>query len=229
MVIVPPVLSRPVAISGMAELESIALDRHVGDAPNTVYSNASAASDDSLFEWIFGANYVVADGDVNGVTLANCGPGAPPVQNCADYALRNDLGATVIEGDCASNQFSPESFGLYYVTGNCTISGLTVGSKNAPVIIVVFGQATLKNAILFGMLFVHSDNIALANASSGYRMDMQSATIFGSLVVEGDLTMTGNSVIVYDDTSLNNDPYKLPTKARFARVPGSWLDRQQGF
>ena len=207
----------------------IALDRHVGDAPNTVYSNASAASDDSLFEWIFGANYVVADGDVNGVTLANCGPGAPPVQNCADYALRNDLGATVIEGDCASNQFSPESFGLYYVTGNCTISGLTVGSKNAPVIIVVFGQATLKNAILFGMLFVHSDNIALANASSGYRMDMQSATIFGSLVVEGDLTMTGNSVIVYDDTSLNTDPYKLPTKARFARVPGSWLDRQQGF
>jgi hypothetical protein len=207
----------------------IALDRHVGDAPNTVLSNASAASDDSLFEWIFGANYVVADGDVNGVTLANCGPGSPPTQNCADYALRNDLGATVIEGDCASNQFSTESFGLYYVTGNCVIDGQTVGSKNAPVIIVVFGQATLKNAILFGMLFVHSDNIALANASSGYRMDMQSATIFGSLVVEGDLTMTGNSVIVYDDTSLNNDPYKLPTKARFARVPGSWLDRQQGF
>ena len=207
----------------------IALDRHVGDAPNTVLSNASAASDDSLFEWIFGVNYVVADGDVNGVTLANCGPGSPPTQNCADYALRNDLGATVIEGDCASNQFSAESFGLYYVTGNCTISGVTVGSKNAPVIIVVFGQATLKNSVLFGMLFVHSDNIGIENASSGYRMDMQSASIFGSLVVEGDISMTGNSIIVYDDTSLNNDPYKLPTKARFARVPGSWLDRQQGF
>ena len=192
-------------------------------------SNASAASDDSLFEWIFGVNYVVADGDVNGVTLANCGPGSPPTQNCADYALRNDLGATVIEGDCASNQFSAESFGLYYVTGNCTISGVTVGSKNAPVIIVVFGQATLKNSVLFGMLFVHSDNIGIENASSGYRMDMQSASIFGSLVVEGDISMTGNSIIVYDDTSLNNDPYKLPTKARFARVPGSWLDRQQGF
>ena len=41
--------------------------------------------------------------------------------------------------------------------------------------------------------------------------------------------MTGNSVIVYDNTSLNVDPYKLPTKARFARVPGSWLDKQQGF
>ena len=62
---------------------------------------------------------------------------ATPTQNCADYALRNDLGATVIEGDCASNQFSPESFGLYYVTGNCVIDGQTVGSRNAPVIIVV--------------------------------------------------------------------------------------------
>ena len=207
----------------------IALDRHVGDAPNTILSNASAASDDSLFEWIFGVNYVVADGDINGVTLANCGPASPPTQNCADYALRNDLGATVIEGDCAANQFSAQSFGLYYVTGNCVIDGVTAGSKNAPVIIVVFGQATLKNATLFGMLFVHSDNIGIENASSGYRMDMQSATIFGSLVVEGDISMTGNSIIVYDDTSLNTDPYKLPTKARFARVPGSWLDRQQGF
>ena len=30
-------------------------------------------------------------------------------------------------------------------------------------------------------------------------------------------------------TALNTDPYKLPSKARFARVPGSWLDKQQGF
>lgn len=207
----------------------IALDRHVGAAPNTDFSNASAASDDSLFEWIFGVNYVVADGDVNGVTLANCGPASPPIQNCADYALRNDLGANVIEGDCASGQFSASSYGLFYVTGNCVIDGVTAGSKNAPVIIVVFGQATLKNAVLFGMLFVHSDNIAIENASSGYRFDMQGATVFGSIVVEGDTTMTGNSIIVYDDTSLNTDPFKLPSKARFARVPGSWLDRQQGF
>ncbi|CAN5138194.1 hypothetical protein BH11PSE14_BH11PSE14_13770 [soil metagenome] len=206
----------------------IALDKRVGDPPNTLASNASAASDDSIFEWIFGVNYVVADHDINGVTLSNCGAGSPPTQNCADYALRNDLGATVIEGDCASNQFDSSSYGLFYVTGNCTIDGVTAGSKDAPVIIVVFGQANLKNAVLYGMLFVHSDNIALANASSGYRMDMQSATIFGSLIVEGDLSMTGNSVIVYDNTSLNVDPYKLPSKARFARVPGSWLDRQRG-
>jgi hypothetical protein len=207
----------------------IPLDKQVGSPPNTPASNASAASDDSPFEFVFGVNYVVADHDVTGTTQTNCGSGTPPTQNCADYALRNDLGATVIEGDCASNQFDASSYGLFYVTGNCTINGITVGSKNAPVIIVVFGQAVLKNAILFGMLFVHSNNIGIDNASSGYRFDMQGATVFGSIVVEGNTSMTGNSVIVYDNTSLNVDPYKLPAKARFARVPGSWLDREKAF
>jgi type II secretory pathway pseudopilin PulG len=207
----------------------IALDRAVGSPPNTLASNASAASDDSLFEFIFGVNYVVADRDITGTTLTNCGSGSPPTQNCADFALRNDLGAEVIEGDCAPNQFGPTSYGLYYVTGNCTIDGVVAGSKDAPVIIVVFGEAVLKGATLYGMLFVHSNDIQIQNASSGYRLDMQGATIFGSLIVEGDISMTGNSVIVYDNTSLNADPYKLPSKARFARVPGSWLDRQQGF
>lgn len=207
----------------------IALDKQVGSPPNTPASNASAASDDSLFEWVFGVSYVVADHDLTGTTLTNCGTGSPPNQNCADFALRNDLGATVIEGDCAADQFDTSSYGLFYVTGNCSINGITVGSKHAPVIIVVFGEAVLKDAVLFGMLFVHSNNIAISNASSGYRFEMQGATVFGALVIEGNTTLTGNSIIVYDDSSLNVDPNKLPAKARFARVPGSWLDRQRAF
>jgi Tfp pilus assembly protein PilX len=207
----------------------VALDKAVGAPPNTPASNSSAASDDSPFEFIFGINYVVADHDVTGTTLSNCGTGASPSQNCADFALRNDLGATVIEGDCAANQFDASSYGLYYVTGNCTMSGVTIGSKNAPAIIVVFGNATLKNSTLFGMLFVHSNNIAIENASSGYRFDMQGGTVFGAVVVEGNTTLTGNSILVYDDTSLNVDTYKLPAKARFARVAASWFDRQGGF
>src|SRR6185503_3518850 len=42
----------------------VALDKAVGSPPNTAVSNASAASDDSPFEWIFGVNYVVADHDI---------------------------------------------------------------------------------------------------------------------------------------------------------------------
>jgi hypothetical protein len=207
----------------------IALDKQIGSPPNTAASNADAASDDSPFEWVFGVNYVVADHDITGTTLTNCGSASPPTQNCADYAMREDLGATVIEGSCASGQFGPESYGLYYVTGNCTIDSVTVGSANAPVIIVVFGDAVLKNTVLYGMLFVHSDTISTETGSTHYRFDMQGATIFGALAVEGNISISGNSILVYDDTSLNVDPFKLPTKARFARLPGGWLDSDKGF
>ena len=205
----------------------VALDRQVGSPPNTPASNASAASDDSPFEWIFGVNYVVADHDITGTTLTNCG--SEGNQNCADFALRNELAATVIEGDCAADQFNANSFGLYYVTGNCDMRGGTIGSEDAPVIIVVFGSAVLKDERFYGLLFVHSDNLGVQNIASGYRLDMQNATVFGSIVVEGKMSVTGNTVLVYDDTSLNLDPFKLPTRIRFARLPGSWLDRQRGF
>ena len=143
--------------------------------------------------------------------------------------MREDLGATVIEGNCASNQFNTDSYGLYYVTGDCTIDGVTVGAALAPVIIVVFGDAVLKNATLYGTLFVHSNNIGTETASSHYRFTMQGATIFGSLSVEGNISLTGNSILVYDNTSSNVDPFKLPTKVRFARVPGGWLDSGKDF
>ena len=207
----------------------IALDKAIGSAPNTPLSNASAASDDSPFEWMFGVNYVVADHDITGTTLTNCGAESPPTQNCADYALREDLGATVITGNCAANQFNADSYGLYYVTGDCTINGVTIGSPKAPVIIVVFGDAVLKSAVLYGMLFVHSNNIATETSSTHYRFSMQDATVFGALAVEGNISLTGNSILVYDDTSINVDPFKLPTKVRFARVPGGWLDSGKDF
>jgi hypothetical protein len=188
--------------------------------------NAGVLDDDSLFEWIFGIPYVVADRDPNGITLTNCGPSG--TQNCADFALRDDLGATV-QATCAG--IDANSSGLYYITGDCNITGV-VGSADSPVILAVFGNADLgSNAVLYGMLFVHSDNIAADNASScpsACKFSMNGSTVFGSIVIEGDVAMAGNPIIIYDDTSINSDPHKLPTGARFARVPGSWLDARSG-
>jgi hypothetical protein len=187
---------------------------------------AGALDDDSLFEWIFGVSNVVADRDATGQTLHNCGGGT---EDCAAYALTTDLGATTI-ADCSG--LDTTSSGLYYVTGDCAITA-TVGSADSPVIIVTFGNADLgPNSILYGMLFVHSDNIANENASacpSACKFSMNGGTVFGSVVIEGDIKMAGNPVIIYDDTSINSDPNKLPPGARFARVPGSWLDSRSGF
>jgi hypothetical protein len=188
---------------------------------------AGVTNDDSLFEWIFGVDNVVADHDVNGQTLHNCGPSS--TQDCADYDLREVLGATVL-GSCAS--LNSASTGLFYVTGNCSISG-QVGSAGAPAIIVTFGTGDLgSNAVLYGMLFVHKDNIKAAtdaSCPSGCSYSMNGGTVFGSVVVEGNIKMAGNPVIIYDDVGSSSDPNTFPTNAKFARVPGSWLDSRQSF
>jgi hypothetical protein len=187
---------------------------------------AGALDDDSLFEWIFGVSYVVADRDATGQTLHNCGGGS---QDCADFALRDEMGATILP-DCSTLDSTAD--GLYYVTGNCSITA-QVGTADSPAIIVTFGNASFgPNAVLYGLLFIHSDNIATENASScpsACKFSMNGGTVFGAIIVEGDISMAGNPVIVYDDTSINSDPNKLPAGARFARVPGSWLDSRSGF
>lgn len=188
---------------------------------------AGTLNDDSLFEWIFGVDYVVADRDANGVTLTNCGPSG--TQDCADYALREDLGATVL-ANCSS--LNSASTGLYYVTGDCNITA-QVGSADAPAIIVVFGAGDLgSNSVLYGMMFMHSSNVGSASTAScpsSCKFSMNGGTIFGSLVVEGTVKMAGNPIIIYDDVSTSADPNTFPPSARFARVTGSWLDSRSGF
>jgi Tfp pilus assembly protein PilX len=191
------------------------------------FDKSSVENDDSLFEWIFGVDYVVADRSTDGATLMNCGT-APGIGtgNCAAYALINELGATPIS-DCSS--LNATSSGLFYVTGNCTING-QVGSATNPVIIVTFGDASLAStSVLYGMLFVHSDNILADNQSSSPKFRTQGGMVFGSLVIEGDISMAGGPKIVYDDISVSSDTNTLPANARFSRVPGSWLDYTTGF
>jgi hypothetical protein len=182
-------------------------------------------NDDSLFEWIFGLDDVVADHDVTGQTLHNCGGGS---QDCADYALRETLGATVL-ANCSS--LNAASTGLYYITGDCNITA-QVGSAGAPAIVVVFGTGDLgSNSVLYGMLFVHKDNIKAAtdaSCPSGCAFSMNGGTVFGSVVIEGNVKMAGNPVIVYDDVGSSSDPNTFPANAKFARVPGSWLDARAG-
>ena len=192
---------------------------------------AGVLNDDSLFEWIFGVDYVVRDRDPLGITLGTNSTTCSKGGNCFDYAMMNDLGldaGTHKFNNCTS--LDANSSGLYYITGNCIIDG-TVGSPTAPVILVVTGDGTVKStAILYGMLFIHRDNIdAEKNDGPKFTLDLQGGTVFGSIVVEGDISVAGNPVVIYDDTSVNNDPNTFPTSATFARVPGSWLDSSSGF
>lgn len=188
------------------------------NAAGTPMDHAGVLNDDSIFEYVFGVDYVVADRSTNGWTLTTCGGGG---QNCFDYAMREDFNATTV----ATCSGLPSS-GIVYVTAPCDSIGGTIGSPDNPVIVVInqgSTRLTLANDLLmYGMLFVHADH---NNAD----VQGQNPQVYGSLVVEGNIKMTGQFLIVYDDTGVSTNTHKLPKSAKFGRVPGSWLDAKSAF
>lgn len=180
-------------------------------------SDLRDSTDDSLFEWVFNTGFVVNEG--MNIVNTNCGTGG--VTNCASYVLEEELGAQVVS--CAAlNTLGAAASGLYYIKGTCDLPG-QVGSPSNPAIVVLEGEATVNNTNFFGMLFVRSNNNTAQFKGVG------NSKIIGSLVVEGDINITGTIDIIYDNTAVNSDPNTLPSNAKFARVPGSWLDATEGF
>jgi hypothetical protein len=189
----------------------------------TPMDHAGVLDDDSIFEYIFQVDYVAADrGDSS--TLSNCGSSG--TQNCVDYAMREQFSATVV-ADCSS--LGPSSTGIIWVTGSCSQLNTQIGSPDNPVIVVVNqggDSIDLKNGlIMYGMLFLHSDHPLSAPVQVGGT----NPQVYGALVVEGNIKMTGNFTIVYDSTSATSNKNKIPANAKFALVPGSWLDAKAAF
>lgn len=197
-----------------------------GNAAGTPMDHAGVLDDDSIFEYVFGVDYVVADRDPTGTVLTNCG--AAGTQNCFDYAMREQFSATVV-ADCSS--LNSASNGIIYVTGPCGSISQQIGTPTNPAIVVINqGWNTaldMKNgALIYGMLFVHSDK---QTATQHANVTGTNPQVYGSLVVEGDIKMTGQFLIVYDSTAASTSTNTLPSSAKFALVPGSWLDSKTAF
>jgi hypothetical protein len=175
--------------------------------------NQANTLDDSLFEWIFNQDVVDGTGAATGAqpdVRSDCGDGT---EDCAHVALRN-LQA-VERPDC--DGLSAASTGLFWITGACDLPA-QVGSPQAPAVVVVENAATVRsNTVFYGMLFVRSStNNATFGGNGG-------ADIFGSVVVEGNVTVNGGLTIIYAQEiteAINNSP----VFTRFGRVPGTWLD-----
>ena len=179
-------------------------------------------TDDSLFEYTFNVDYQAAEGAV-GITLTNCGDSG--TENCVAYAMREEFDAEEV-ASCAN--LTTASSGIIYVPDGCTGIPNNVGTPESPAI-VVFHQPSgtdlqlNSNSIFYGMLFVHSDDNTAQVKGNG---DIK---IFGAMIVEGDVEISGGITVVYDDTSVSGDTHKLPASARFGRVAGSWLDAGTAF
>jgi type II secretory pathway pseudopilin PulG len=180
-------------------------------ADGTCLDDASVEDDDNLFEWIFSE-------DVNGAST--CATDADPDKV---VEVLTDLGAETID-DCSS--LDSESSGLYYVTGNCDF-GDDVGSADNQVVVVVNDALKVNgNTNFFGMIFVRDSSGAGDSAEITGNGNFR---VFGSVVVEGDVNITGGIEIIYVDTSAGTPGGQLPASTRFARLPGSWLDSSSGF
>lgn len=193
------------------------------DCKGNQMDSASDGLDDSLFEWTFGVDVVDEGTATTKNTLSvrqNCGPGSN--QDCAVFALTNDLGATSIT--CAAlNALGSAATGLYYVTDSAGCSFTSqIGSPTQSAVVVVEQGADIK-ANFYGLLFVRSKNNTADVQIQGNNK------LFGAMVIEGDIKVTGTIDIVYEDVSVSSDPFTFPKSAKFARVPGSWLDATTGF
>lgn len=192
------------------------------DAAGIEMDDPADATDDSLFEYTFNVDYQAAENNV-GITLETCGDGGD--ENCVAYAMREEFDAKEV-ASCAD--LTTSSSGIIYIPTGCTDIPNNVGTAENPAIVVVHQPAGTplslnSDVIFFGMLFVHSDSNAAQVTGNG---DIK---IFGALIVEGEVEISGNITLVYDDTSVSGDTHKLPASARFGRVAGSWLDAGTAF
>lgn len=201
-------------------LDILDIDGNCGELPDITFfprepwDRPTDPTDDSVFEYVFGVDYVVDEG----ASIVNTNCGASGTQNCAAFAMLEEFGATPLT-NCSS--LNTNSSGIFYVQGNCDLPN--VGSATRSVILVVDGEVRINgNVDFFGMLFVRSNNnTAQVNGSGNVK-------IFGALVVEGNVNMTGSLDIVYDSTGASGNPNELPPGARFGKVSGSWLDSRVG-
>jgi len=184
-----------------------------GQTSGGTWMDTSDPTDDNLFEWIFNT-------DVTGAADGTDNHGAVNYTAEVNY-LTQDLGAETV-ADCSGLDAS--STGLIYVSGACDLPNTTIGSPDAPVVIVTSGDVTLGGTTtIFGMLFIRDAGAGASFTGHG------NATVFGSVVAEGEVNITGGLSIVYVEASSGTPGKKLPKTTRFARLPGSWLDSSSGF
>ncbi len=197
--------------------------------PGNGMDKSTDPTDDSLFEFTFNVDYTTLESNANGETEITCGEDG--TQNCVDYALREEFDAKIL-ASCAA--LDGNSSGIIYVPSGCTSLPDLVGSAENPVILVIDQTGDIQldlnsDGLFYGLLFVHNDVPKTATGDTPLVKGNGDQKIFGALVVEGNVEISGNITVVYDDTSVSGDTHKLPASARFGRVAGSWLDAGTAF
>jgi len=102
---------------------------------------------------------------------------------------------------------------MHYVEGDLVLKNVTVGTTENPVVIIVEDSTNFmirNNTVINGILIINGD----------WDNNNKSATVNGSIIVNGSTTDIQNINVNYDATVLNN----MSRVGNYARLPGSWSD-----
>jgi hypothetical protein len=182
-------------------------------------TNASA---DAFFANYFGqtlTSYRDTDADV-----IRLGPNAPVAANVCNSASACGDRVTAI---LATGVRNPR----FYVEGNVSWNGGTLGAASNPIIVVVGplsngtgGDIELRGGVTAYGLFYSASVTASENwdwTGSG------GATIYGAFISRGNFdNASGNMRLIYDPSLWSS---ALPPVGRLIRVPGSWRDKATTF
>ncbi|MFY7863849.1 pilus assembly PilX family protein [Roseateles sp.] len=136
--------------------------------------------------------------------------------SAAQYSQQPAMRRIRCAGDCGPQLAAAYAKGarMLWVQGPMSINTTTVlGTTSSPIVVVVDGPSTIDAALQMSGLLYGRGPVSWSNTSG------LQALLSGALVVEGDLTISGNVDLWYRWDVL--EQLKNATGS-FVRVPGSW-------
>lgn len=136
--------------------------------------------------------------------------------------------------DVKGGALGPTASGKYWVEtddgsitgGPCTLPNTEIGSPKKPVQVVFdAGIDSSQGMKVFGIVFGRDPRGKVETAGGGavFRPGGGGAEVYGAAVIEGDGTINGSVLVVYDAKTLQSDDQDF--NPNVASVPGSWSDR----
>lgn len=143
----------------------------------------------------------------------------------AQWRSIRDNKATALS-DCYG--LNTSSSGLYWISGNCTISSnIDVGSAASPVLLVVDGYLEItSNQMVYGLVFYFPVTYDPSNSGPGATFS-SNASVQGAVIAEGRIKeIASNFNVQFDKTILTAlyEQFHSAGGMGVTPIPGSWAD-----
>ena len=175
------------------------------DKPDLLPNDTNFPSD--LFNFVFGlprSDYMLkkSEAEVNGQLVSDC----------------SDI--------VAAGTTAGDNFALWWVEGDCSINGGTLGTESSPIILVVedseFGAG--GNSQINGIVYLFDSDIADATEAPSASMN-GTTEIQGSFISDvGGAAMSGSYSVVYNPGLIDAFSAANGNNFSFTYVPASWRD-----